>query len=317
MLALFMSTMSFGVLRASPARWLALACVTAWLAAPASGAEWRTYDKDWVRYLYPQDEQQWWWDADWWEDGRLDVPVNHDVSVDQIVYQHGDKEIPAYLFRPDDSEKHPGVIFVHGRRGLDELTLLHPRRLAARGFLVLAPDLWFANFIDKFPIEHDAVVEEDLASGIDFLRTSTALQGDRVCVVSHTRGGYIALKALVSHGRQDNAVGCWVSYYPHLQDPNLPEPMQIYRYAPEVDELRVPTLIFFGEHEQYQRHRPITEAYHALKDKGRDVRLIVYPGVGRGFDFRPRHVRTFADDLAAKDAMQRAAAFIRQHLQVR
>ena len=286
-------------------------------AAPVGAADWGyMYDKGWVRYLYPQDEEQWWWDDDWWEDGRLDIPVNHDVVVKQITYHNGDKEIPAYLMRPDDDDKHPGVIFVHGRRGLDDLTLRHPRRLAARSFLVLVPDLWFANFIDKFPIEHDPVVEEDVAIGIDFLLTLPALRGDRICAVSHTRGGYISLKALVTHARQEKAVVCWVSYYPHLQDPNLPEPMQLYRYAPEADELRVPALIFFGEHEQYQRHRPITFAYESLKEKGRDVRLIVYPGVGRGFDFRPPHVRTFADDLAAKDAMQRTATFIRKHLQV-
>ncbi|MDH3282150.1 MAG: dienelactone hydrolase family protein [Gammaproteobacteria bacterium] len=226
--------------------------------------------------------------------------------VEQVAYHNGDKEIPAYLFRPDGGDRHPGVIFVHGRRGLDDLTLRHPRRLAARGFLVLVPDLWFANFIDKFPIEHDPVVEADVAIGIDFLLTLPALRGDRICVVSHTRGGYISLKALVTHARQEKAAACWVSYYPHLQDPNLPEPMQIYRYAPEVDALTVPALIFFGGHEQYQRHRPITFAYESLKEMGRDVRLIVYPGVGRGFDFRPPHVRTFADDLAAKDAMQRS-----------
>ncbi|SFV76127.1 hypothetical protein MNB_SUP05-10-952 [hydrothermal vent metagenome] len=41
----------------------------------------------------------------------------------------------------------------------------------------------------------------------------------------------------------------------------------------------------------------------------------MYPGIGRGFDFRPVHVRTFADDLATKDANQRTAAFVRKHLQ--
>jgi carboxymethylenebutenolidase len=42
--------------------------------------------------------------------------------------------------------------------------------------------------------------------------------------------------------------------------------------------------------------------------------VIVYPGVGRAFDFRPREVRTFADDLAAKDALRRSAEFIRAQL---
>ena len=58
----------------------------------------------------------------------------------------------------------------------------------------------------------------------------------------------------------------------------------------------------------------IETAVASMKAAGKDATLIVYPGVGRGFDFRPPHVRTFADDLAAKDAVQRAAAFINRHL---
>ena len=76
----------------------------------------------------------------------------------------------------------------------------------------------------------------------------------------------------------------------------------------------VPVLVFFGEHEQYQRLRPIMEGINTLKEKGRNPQLIVYPGVGRGFDFRPPHVRTFADDLATKDALRRTELFIRSHL---
>lgn len=37
------------------------------------------------------------------------------------------------------------------------------------------------------------------------------------------------------------------------------------------------------------------------------------PFYPRGFDFRPPNVRSFADDLASKAAVQRAADFMRQH----
>ena len=76
----------------------------------------------------------------------------------------------------------------------------------------------------------------------------------------------------------------------------------------------MPTLVFIGEHDQYQRIRPIMAGIKVLKSKGVDAELIIYPGVGRGFDFRPAHVRTFADDLATKDANQRTASFIKKHL---
>ena len=269
----------------------------------------------WVTETFPQDVDKWWWDDAWWQEGQLDRPENHPVTAEQISYPSGDVEVPAWLFRPTTPGDHLPVLFLHGRRGLDELTLLLPRRLAARGFVVLAPDLWSARFVEKQPIEHDPAAEEDAARGLDTLLALPGLRGDRACVVSHTRGGYQALMALVKQDRQARGAACYVGYYPHWQDPNAPEPMQVYRYAPELEALLVPTLVFIGEHEQYQRLRPIVEGTAVLRDKGRDARLIVYPGVGRGFDFRPPSVRTFADDLAAKDAARRTELFIRRHLE--
>jgi len=269
----------------------------------------------WVQIEYPQDKDKAWWDDAWWDEGKLDIPANYDVEMAQIEYKNGDTNVPAYLFRPKKPGKYLPVLFQHGRRGLDEFTLLLPRRLAARGFVVLAPDVWSARFIDPFPMGHDYEVESDVARGIEFLLERPDIQGERACVVSHTRGGYMTLKALVTLGKQQNEVVCYVSYYPHWQDPNQPEPMQIYQYAPELNELKVPVLVFLGEHDQYQRVRSIMDGIQNLKEKGGAPQLIVYPGVGRGFDFRPPHVRTFADDLAAKDAIRRTEKFIRHHLQ--
>lgn len=189
-----------------------------------------------------------------------------------------------------------------------------PLRLAARGFTVVAPDLYSGRFIDAFPIRHDPALEDDAAAAIDYALTLPEARGQaRVCVVSHTRGGYYALKAMVTKGRQAKTA-CYVSYYPHWQNPEAAEAMQVYQYAPEVDGLRVPVLVFFGEHEQYQRTRPILTGIDSLQKKKRDARVVVYPGVGRGFDFRPLEVRTLADDMATQDSLRRAAAFIRTHL---
>ena len=268
----------------------------------------------WVQHTYPQDQDKWWWDDDWWEHGLLPVPRNHQVVVEEASYDSGADEIPVTIYRPAGPGPYPGVLFQHGRRGLDDLTGLHPRRLAARGFVVVAPDIWGGRFMNTYPIGHDYTVEKDVAKGIEFLMRLSGLAGDRVCVVSHTRGGYMTLKALVNENMQEKGVACYVSYYPHFQDPNLPEPAQIYGYEPAVEKLMVPALIFFGEHEQYQRYRPILEVAKFMAREGRDFRVIVYPGVGRGFDFRPPNVRVFADDLAAKDAMMRTATFIRHHL---
>ncbi|MSO85168.1 MAG: dienelactone hydrolase [Rhodospirillales bacterium] len=262
-----------------------------------------------------QIEAPWWWDDAWWTEGRLPSSPAYPVEAKELTYKSGDEDVAALLLNPQGGGKYPPVLFVHGRRGLDDVNRAHARRLAAQGFVVLAPDLYQARFIPAMPIEHDYVLEDDTAAGLDHLLTLPEISAARACLYSISRGGYYTLKAAVTKKRQATGVACYVGYYPHLQDPNAPEPMQVYRYAPEVESLTVPTLLLLGDAEQYQRRRGIEMAAEAMRAKGRDVTLALYPGVGRGFDFRERHVRTFADDLAARDAMHRASAFMRRHMQ--
>lgn len=259
-------------------------------------------------------ESAWWWDEAWWFEGKLPQPVNAPTESRKLSYKVGDVEVPVTLIRPKDKKKYPGVLFVHGRRGWDELVALHATRVAARGFVVYAPDLYTARFIPKNPNEHDYVLEDDLNAGLNAFLKLPDIRGKKVCAYSHTRGGYYTLKLAVSKGRQRDALACYVSYYPVWQDPNAPEPLQVYQYAPEINDFELPALVFVGEQEQYHRKRVIDASVDTLKQQGRAITYVVYPGVGRGFDFRPPSVRTFADDLVAKDAVTRAAAFMHERL---
>jgi len=261
-----------------------------------------------------QSEYPWWWSESWWEQGQIEVPVNHAIKTETATVKHGDSEIPVIVVRPNDNKKYPAVLFQHGRRGLDDLIGLHVKRLAARGFVVVAGDVYRGRLEDNYPIEHDYSLEADVNSVLDYLMTRKDISSKKACIYSHTRGGYYSLKVAVKFKRQENDLACYVSYYPHMQDPNLPEPAQVYRYAVEANDMKLPTLIFIGEDEQYQRRRPIEASIKAMQDNKVDARLIIYPGVGRGFDFRPDNVRTFADDLASKDAIQRATKFMKNHL---
>jgi dienelactone hydrolase/glyoxylase-like metal-dependent hydrolase (beta-lactamase superfamily II) len=262
------------------------------------------------------EDNSWWWDDGWWNDGLIEAPENHAIESTWDSYTSGDVEVPTLVVRPANKEKYPAVLFVHGRRGLGDLIQRHARRLAARGFVVLAPDIYGAHFIGTHPIEHDYALEKDIDAAVDVLLDRGDISTDKTCLYSHTRGGYYTLKVATTFKRQDKHIACYVSYYPHLQDPNAPEPLQVYGYAPEIEQLTLPTLVFIGDEEQYQRRRVIETSIKVMQDKGRDARLITYPGVGRGFDFRTESVRTFADDLAAKDSIQRAAKFMREQLTV-
>ena len=260
-------------------------------------------------------ENAWWWSDAWWNDGKIEVPTNYDVETTWIEYESDEVDVPAMVVRPKEKGKFPAVLFQHGRRGLDDLVQRHARRLAARGFVVLAPDIYKAHFIGTHPIEHDYDLEKDVNKAVDVLLARKDISTSKACLYSHTRGGYYTLKVATTFNRQKKDIVCYVSYYPHLQDPNAPEPAQVYGYAPEIEQLKIPVLVFIGEDDQYQRMRVVQTSIKILQDNKTDARLIVYPGVGRGFDFRPENVRTFADDLASKDAIQRATNFMLKHLE--
>ncbi len=192
-------------------------------------------------------DNSWWWEKSWWDNGQLKQPENYALKMESTSYERNGVEIPVTVIRPQQAGKFPAVFFQHGRRGLDELVLRHAKRVAARGFVVFAPDIYKAHFLGTHPIEHDYELEKDVNAGIDVLLARKDILGKQACLYSHTRGGYYTLKVATTFQRQEKEIACYVSYYPHWQDPNAPEPAQVYGYAPEIEQLRIPTLVFIGD----------------------------------------------------------------------
>ena len=230
------------------------------------------------------------------------------VEIDErwVEYENGDVAVPALLLVPKGKGPHPAVLYIHGRAGLNERVQGEAKRLAARGFAVLAPDYHTGRFIPDSPIEHDSATEKDVELGLQFLKTVPDVETRKVCVLGLSRGGYHAALLAV---RRPDMVACMVGYYPHLVNSNAPEPVQVYRYMPEIEKLMVPTLLFVGEREQELRRELVIRVTKRLKELGRPVELFVYPGAQRAFDFR-RVDRTLGDDLARADALNRTVGFL-------
>ena len=236
---------------------------------------------------------------------RLDVRSVEYKSVDEV-------EVPAILAVPAGGGRYPGVLFVHGRSGWHDRLKAEALRLAERGFVVLAPDYHTGRFIPENPVGHDPKTETDVERGLEYLKTIPQVRPGRLGVVGISRGGYHA--ALLGVRRQE--VGAIVGYYPHLQNPNAPEPDQIYRYMPEVEQWRVPALLMVGESDHQLRRELVVRVAERLRQRRIDVELVVYPGAQRAFDFR-RNGRTVGDDLARADALERTVRFLNRVLGAR
>ena len=239
--------------------------------------------------------------------GAATTVARPQVEVEErlIEYRSGDVDVPAFVAVPRAPGPHPAVLFVHGRSGWHDRLKAHAVRLARHGFVVLAPDYHTGRFIPENPIAHDPATELDVERGLDALRAVPGARAGRVGVVGISRGGYHVLLLAVRRPE----VAALVGYYPHLANPNDPEPVQVYRYAPEVDQLRVPALLMVGDRDHQLRRELVLRVGARLGELGRPVEVVVYPGAQRGFDFR-RNDRTVGDDLARDDAMRRTAAFL-------
>jgi carboxymethylenebutenolidase len=235
------------------------------------------------------------------------APAREPVAVDErsIEYRSGDVDVPAFVAVPRPPGPHPAVLFVHGRSGWHDRLKAEAVRLARHGFVVLAPDYHTGRFIPENPIAHDPATERDVERGIDALGSVREARADRIGVVGISRGGYHMLLLAVRRPE----VAAVVGYYPHLANPNDPEPVQVYRYAPEVEQLRVPALLLVGDRDHQLRRELVLRVGNRLRELGRPVEVVVYPGAQRAFDFR-RNDRTLGDDLAREDALARSAAFL-------
>lgn len=230
------------------------------------------------------------------------------ITVRDVNYRNGDLEIGARLYLPEGRGPHPAVLYVHARRGWDEEADAQVRRFVAHGLAVIAPDYHSPRFIAAWPIEHDPATEKDVELAIDALKKIPEVRSDRICVAGFSRGGYHAV-LLAAHRRE---VACVVTYYGHMVNPNAPEPVQVYRYAPEIDRINVPVLFVVGEEEQELRRTGIRRAYYALLKRGVPVEMLMYPHARRAFDFRQDQREE--EKLATIDAAKRASAFMRAAL---
>ncbi len=230
------------------------------------------------------------------------------TTVRDLSYRNGDLEIGAKLYLPAGRGPHPVVLYVHARRGWDEEADAQVRRFVGHGLAVIAPDYHSSRFIPAWPIEHDPATEKDVELAIDALKNIPEVRADRICVAGFSRGGYHAV--LLAARRSE--VACVVTWYGHMVNPNAPEPWQVYRYAPEIDRIKVPVMFIVGEEEQELRRTGIRRAYYALLRRGVPVEILMYPHARRAFDFRQDQREE--EKLATVDAARRASAFMKAAL---
>jgi carboxymethylenebutenolidase len=209
----------------------------------------------------------------------------------------------GYLSAPEGGAG-PGVVVIQEWWGLVPHIESVADRLAAEGFVALAPDLYHGEKT-KSPDEAGKLMmaldigraERDLRGAINFLLAHPAVNSSQVGTVGFCMGGVLSLYAASVNER----VGACVVFYGIHPKVN-----------PPLENLRAPVLGFYAEKDQFVPPAAARELEAKLKSLGKRAEFHIYPGTDHAFfnDTRPE----VYDPAAATDAWRRTLDFFGQHL---
>jgi carboxymethylenebutenolidase len=237
--------------------------------------------------------------------GFASACASGEVRIERTTIRSGTVDVSVEVAIPAGKGPFPAVLYVHARRGYEDPDRAHIRTLAAQGFLVVAPDWQGGRFIERWPREHDPATEGDVEAALDLLLARPEACKGPAGIVGYSRGGYYALRLAAKRPRDIAAIA---AYAGHMQNPNAPEPDQLFSVAPEVLRITSPVLLLVGDQDFELRRINIGRAFYALHERGVPVELQTYPLARRAFDFRAD--ATPEEKIAARHARERVRAWL-------
>ena len=198
----------------------------------------------------------------------------------------------------------PGVVVIQEWWGLVDHIKTVADRLAAVGFVALAPDFYDGQTTSS-PDEAGKLMmalnideaEKKLRGAVDYLLSRDEVTATRVGTVGFCMGGQLSLSAACANAK----VGACVDFYGI--HPNV---------KPDLSALQAPVLGFFAEKDGFVTPDAARQLERDLKAAGKDVEITVFEGADHAF-FNDTRAEVY-HDAYAKQCWDRMVTFYRQHL---
>jgi carboxymethylenebutenolidase len=242
-------------------------------------------------------------------------PRGRMIKIDAID-PADDPSLQAYYSPPVGNRNAPAVVVFMEVFGLNDNIKGFCDRLAAKGYGVIAPDLYhgqvfpYTNLdgaITKLKTLKDEVVMTEFVRTVDFLRGRPEVQSDGVGVTGFCMGGRYTFMANEVHAKRIKAA---VSFYGGgiaAQDDVAGRASLLN----QVSSMEAPLMLMYGSEDSYivaAEHQRIAKALSTAKKR---YSLNVFPGAGHGF---MNDQRKSYNPAAAAEATAMMMAFFDRHL---
>jgi carboxymethylenebutenolidase len=240
------------------------------------------------------------------------------LATQEVSFRCEGAKIPAYLARPRESGRYPGVILIHDIFGVSDHARDVPRRFANVGFVTLVPDC-FARIdlgTDETQVRSragqldDRLTVSDLEGAAALLR-GLAYSSGKIGTVGFCMGGRSALLFASSSDKVDATIDCWGGGI-SSDSPITPQhPVPVVEL---VKSLKRPVYAVFGVDDENPSpaHAAQLRAYLEREDKLGLVTMETFANAGHAFfaDARPERYR----EKAAFELWPKMVSFFKTHL---
>ncbi len=204
---------------------------------------------------------------------------------------YNNDEVPAYVARPNDGERHPGVVVIHHLPGWDAWTREVVRKFADSGYVAIAPHL-HSRFEGSDIAAQDTAARPtwgptdpeamgDIAGSARWLKSQSSSNGKAGCI-GFCSGGRYAYLAASQVDELDAAVDCWGGAVIPDERFALDERRPISPFGATKD-IHMPLLGIFGNDDQFPTPEIVNQTEAALKEHRKDYEFFRYDGAAHGF----------------------------------
>ncbi|MGH7388412.1 MAG: dienelactone hydrolase family protein [Candidatus Rokuibacteriota bacterium] len=245
------------------------------------------------------------------------------------------REITGWLARPEGQGPFPAVVLLHGCHGVSASTHDWKRWFREQGYVALIVDSWTPRGMKEgcSPKSVDVMNTErfdDAVGALRWLQSRGWVDAERIGAIGWSNGGVFSM-SVINGPSLERARARGVS----LPSPGFRAGVGVYPggcYSLVKERVVRPLLVLIGGADDWTLAATCMEMVEAMRGRGADASIVVYPGAFHYFDVegQPRAYlagvenrnkpggccgATVAyDPAAARDARRRIAEFFGYHL---
>lgn len=222
---------------------------------------------------------------------------------EMIKFPSGEEQADGYLAKPSGNGPFPAMIVIQEWWGLNDQIKGMADKLAAEGYVALAPDLYRGKVATNAEDAHQYMsglpedrAIRDLKTAFTYLQQQPFVKKDKIGSIGWCMGGRLSGQLALAEPR----LAACVIYYGSV--PTDPETLK---------KFKCPILAFFGENDKSVTPEMARKFEAEMKKLGKDLTVTIYPGAGHGF---ANETGKNYNEAAAKDAWAKTLAFLGKHL---